>query len=1186
MAPLLFLLTFFISVYGKWQDVRHVSLKFTATDVEITDSVLKHRYVEFDVLHRSKQLSPGRPNKKDPVHVYYHDRDGNLQHTHTVSDPVFLFADWQEDGVLKGTQTKQEEGWLTVTIPHDASHIEVRRQETYKQHPDPIKRTLKTPSFQHKLRVPKEPHFTLNPKFALLQEGDTTLGAAGPAELIEDPDFTQRVGPPDKHKNFVFLSGGYTAEQKSLYLATVKNAITFLRNGQGNLLSAPWNRYVELINFYVVWQPSVESGASFPLGPDGSGGHPDNPGVEVKVSNNMDCKYGTKITRLLNCNWKAMRDLAFTTVPVNAETTTMIAFVNDVVHGGSGGWRATTLYAGEWTPCDPNKRAATGSTCVVVRADDGQGMQTVGWEPIDDNYLRVFIHEIGHADVDLADEYSYGNAEEQDVPLLNCHATDVDVPWKNWIISANSDAVLRRLGVLAPSPVCSYTNYYKPTEGLCLMDVQASNEYCAQCAEDVIRAIYRETQSLAAPRCPGEDETLVITTRNERHSIGIPARFISGPVLNPTAARLGAHLFPPANHPNLNGDVLELRVDNGPILTQWDFPPELGLPPQKGSQQDAAKQSQIAINGAELDVGDWKFTLTIEDQSEFVRGPFAEDDPLATNMTFITVFRVKVVPENDQTWGKCTGDGLRNIEATLDAAAILQDDTINTCPFGLEFSQAQVYCSICDEGKICNASYPLSPIQAEANIDAALAGVEGVMFGVGGGLILGGFIAILVIWALLARYFRNEVKNVIPFPMILKIGRVLMLGTSIIIQLIAIAMTVVGVYMYNNLSAFGKAFVIVAIIFAAFLYLLAFMGFTAAYYRSKVMLTINGIVLFLLVVVLVAMSATVFYLGNNVKSDKLKDRLRNAWINQVSQNPKSVCSFETTFQCSGFNNSCSTTTSRNSECPLKCEVTHRDNPDPCYDVFVHKIEANFKPTGAAALGVTITMFIGLIINWGMCCCIQQRKLALKLRLADKPAEWANEDEAELCKLRAVNILKNLTAQERQMMKDQFKKFDKDKSGSLSSFELRMFYKKTLDQDLSQQDVEEAIRRLDADGDGKVNFEEFVGMYSNDSHDKKQAHQLLSDARISHLSPAEREHLLREFQKMDKDASGTISTVELKLFYKKLYGQEPDPSDLDKALRAVDNDGSGNISFFEFVSMFAGKTRSGGARGKSYTKLPQ
>nr|POE67941.1 calmodulin-like protein 8 [Quercus suber] len=60
------------------------------------------------------------------------------------------------------------------------------------------------------------------------------------------------------------------------------------------------------------------------------------------------------------------------------------------------------------------------------------------------------------------------------------------------------------------------------------------------------------------------------------------------------------------------------------------------------------------------------------------------------------------------------------------------------------------------------------------------------------------------------------------------------------------------------------------------------------------------------------------------------------------------------------------------------------------------------------------------------------------------------------------------------LKEAFKVFDKDQNGYISATELRHVMI-NLGEKLTDEEVEQMIREADLDGDGQVNYEEFVKM---------------------------------------------------------------------------------------------------------------
>eukprot|EP01088_Endostelium_zonatum_P004444 TRINITY_DN15695_c0_g1_i1.p1 TRINITY_DN15695_c0_g1~~TRINITY_DN15695_c0_g1_i1.p1 ORF type:complete len:150 (-),score=44.69 TRINITY_DN15695_c0_g1_i1:98-547(-) len=63
------------------------------------------------------------------------------------------------------------------------------------------------------------------------------------------------------------------------------------------------------------------------------------------------------------------------------------------------------------------------------------------------------------------------------------------------------------------------------------------------------------------------------------------------------------------------------------------------------------------------------------------------------------------------------------------------------------------------------------------------------------------------------------------------------------------------------------------------------------------------------------------------------------------------------------------------------------------------------------------------------------------------------------------------------IRDAFKVFDKEGNGSISAAELRHVLTH-LGEKLSEEEVDELIREADVDGDGQINYEEFIKMMTS------------------------------------------------------------------------------------------------------------
>lgn len=121
------------------------------------------------------------------------------------------------------------------------------------------------------------------------------------------------------------------------------------------------------------------------------------------------------------------------------------------------------------------------------------------------------------------------------------------------------------------------------------------------------------------------------------------------------------------------------------------------------------------------------------------------------------------------------------------------------------------------------------------------------------------------------------------------------------------------------------------------------------------------------------------------------------------------------------------------------------------------------------------------------------------------------------------------------------------SGSISQDELKGVMKK-LGSNPTDEDIQQMIKSVDDNGDGEIDFEEFLILMStkkkNEDPDKE---------------------LMDAFKVFDADSSGTISRKELKKLMKQL-GQKLSDQELDAMMEEIDTDKSGEIDFEEFKAM--------------------
>lgn len=148
--------------------------------------------------------------------------------------------------------------------------------------------------------------------------------------------------------------------------------------------------------------------------------------------------------------------------------------------------------------------------------------------------------------------------------------------------------------------------------------------------------------------------------------------------------------------------------------------------------------------------------------------------------------------------------------------------------------------------------------------------------------------------------------------------------------------------------------------------------------------------------------------------------------------------------------------------------------------------------------------------------------------------------------------KERRAKEIKEFKEVFALFDKNSDGTISTNELGGILK-GLNQDFSEAQLAAMIRKVDVNGDGQIDFDEFLLMMDGQTGAGK--------------GKTEVDELHDAFKVFDKDGNGEITAEELYGIFKSL-GQNIDRETIDLMISTVDTNGDGTISFAEFRKMMA------------------
>ncbi|KAL5018743.1 hypothetical protein ScPMuIL_004465 [Solemya velum] len=132
------------------------------------------------------------------------------------------------------------------------------------------------------------------------------------------------------------------------------------------------------------------------------------------------------------------------------------------------------------------------------------------------------------------------------------------------------------------------------------------------------------------------------------------------------------------------------------------------------------------------------------------------------------------------------------------------------------------------------------------------------------------------------------------------------------------------------------------------------------------------------------------------------------------------------------------------------------------------------------------------------------------------------------------------------LKEAFYLFDKDDDGTITADELGTVMR-SLGQDPTEAELQDMMNEVDADGNGTIDFEEFLQMMARKMKD------------------SDNEEELREaFRVFDQDGNGYISAAELRHVMTNL-GETLTDDEVDEMIREADVDGDGMVNYEDFMS---------------------
>ena len=137
-------------------------------------------------------------------------------------------------------------------------------------------------------------------------------------------------------------------------------------------------------------------------------------------------------------------------------------------------------------------------------------------------------------------------------------------------------------------------------------------------------------------------------------------------------------------------------------------------------------------------------------------------------------------------------------------------------------------------------------------------------------------------------------------------------------------------------------------------------------------------------------------------------------------------------------------------------------------------------------------------------------------------------------------------------REAFDMFDKDHSGSIDVGEISKIMK-NFGNPMTKDEIKFMIKDIDADGDGEIDFEEFV---------------TLMEKQTSVVEETEEESVLRAFQFFDKDHDGKITNYEFRYILTMLgFDEKFTDDEVDTLFKECDLDNDGILVYQDFITFW-------------------
>eukprot|EP00759_Apiculatamorpha_spiralis_P049372 PhF_6_TR44237/c0_g1_i1/m.68012 len=856
---------------------------------------------------------------------------------------------------------------------------------------------------------------------------------------VESGTFQYR-GPVNTQINFIFLSSGYKAEEKSKFIQEAKDTWGFIQDPsktRGLSLdntfyreTSPYTRYAGFTNVFYVFEPSKESGAGLTC-----------PGSVANSKNNLLCCFENAKAKNPSCNQFLVQSLADQS-GINPkdypDRTCIIVLVNHFQYGGTGTW-SQSLHIGVF------------SNYFFQYQPDTAISKT--------KMASLVMHEMSHAFVRLLDEYDIGRPEYKPTASYpNCYISDdaKTLPWKHWLDPANAALVRKaRKGLpdsdsstfsytvlQKPEKICGYNNFFKSgSKGMCLMGKLDSYYFCPVCREAITMQIITQpttTISFGQHRCPplgyipvlfpGESMTLEL---NPALSAANEFEIVEWKL---TSAILG-------------GDVGDATLSGCPLI-------------DKRCKKFVSKTP-----------GTFRVVVDIQHDSSWVVHPKESNRdrwPWKQNTTFI----IRVLDSTYTTMPTSLGPNMTVRRAYCGGNRSLDEGV------PLPFDDYSYYC----EG---NCTDPYAGVKLSTYLAPPVPGFKVSELGSMFYFIVGGMCLLCAgLWG--GTVYRYRIKNkqsarpifTTQYSNVVGYIRLIMKTTAIFLMFLAFGCILFGLAICNSMGSVGIIILMIAAVTAFLFYILGFVGYWAVENRSLKILLLNGIMLILSLGCQMGWLIIIQELREAVsdQNDKYSQRFEDLWTYFVAKQTDFTCQVQLYYECTGFYYSCDSIQATSEECPAQCSINSQSYP-ACQAVLKHYISGYAETWLYIVVTIVIGNIYAVMFNFMLYYETRVHKLRLEAQMQARLDEIARAKPNLNPDLRAIFLLKTLSDKDTEKLVKQFHKIDLDGSGALDKFEFFSFFQKSLLYRPTEREMDVLFDIADTSGDGSIGLSEFLAIFA-------------------------------------------------------------------------------------------------------------